>query len=243
MTLKSNLKSTKNVKKKYDNFTSTDKLIEGFSGASEFFIKLITYWLPKLVTNLISFLKNFVIKIVKTFILIIPGFFIVQKLVRQYWSFLLPDDVVNNPNHSFLIEYPTLFGGAYLWWMNTNTLGKFQNLIFSSVLPLLYTLKFFFIFLAGVPQDDPFFQYKGKNFIKQQELFMNMIKPRIFEFVIRFILFTYLISGIVNRRYLEVRAISIPTEKEILILPLLMLRRYITYVFTIIYTTVISVFF
>ena len=247
LTLKSNLKSTKNVKNKYDNFSSTDKLIEGFSGASEFFIKLITYWIPKLFINLISFIKNFFKKLAKTWLLFIPAFFITLKLVREYWKMLLDGEkdkeFIGNSSNFFMIEYPTLFGGAYIWWMNTGLIASFQNLILSSIIPLLHALKFFFVFLAGVPQDDPFFQYKGNSFFKKQELFINMITPRLFEFVIRFIFFTYLISGIVNRRYMELRAISIPNEKEVLIIPILMLRRYITYVFTIIYTTVISVFF
>lgn len=243
--LKSNLKSTRNINKKYENFTSTDKLIEGFSKATEFFTKLLTYWIPKLFINLISFIKNFFLKLVKTwFLVFIPIlYFTTGKLVKEYWIYLLGKDIVDNENHSFLIEYPTLFGGAYFWWMNTDTVAKLQNVILASIVPILYNLKFFLVLLAGIPQDDPFFTYKGNNMAKKQELFLNMIFKSFFTFIVRSIFFSYVISGIINRRYLELSAILIPSEKEILILPLLMLRRYLTYLFTILYTTIGSILF
>jgi hypothetical protein len=178
---------------------------------------LIFKIIPKLIKSLFNFFKLVILKLIKIGMFMFFLFAIIIMVLMKYMQNLFEMGKVPFP----VVILPAIFITLHLFWNETKLVYRIQTGLLNGIIwiftgPIKYVMQLAF----GLPRNDPFFRYRGRNSAQKSLLFINMIMKNIGMIIIRFFILLLLIKYCIKYGVPMILK-GIPNMKEMLIFPLI----------------------
>lgn len=192
----------------------------------KFIAKLVFVYLPRLIKKTAYFIKDLVIKTAKVGLFSVCIFVTFLLGLLKYWQLVLDTLVPPMP----LVIIPAVLVTLHLFWNETSMLWKLQLNILRGILNFFTgPLKEISITVFGLDRNDRFFRYKiskrprVSEILNLAKLFMIMIGKNMANIIARFLIMILVFKYVTKYTVVNVGD-GIPTIKDILIFPIVIIR-------------------
>lgn len=185
-----------------------------------FVMDLIFKIIPKLIKSIFNFFKLLFLKLIKIGLFTFFLFAVILMVLMKYMQNLFEMGKVPFP----VVILPAVVITLFLFWNQTALVYRMQTGLLNGIV-WIFTgpIKYFFQLALGLPRNDPFFRYKGRNAAQKSFLFINMILKNIAMIMVRFFLLILFMKYAV-KHIIPMMWKSVPTMKEMIIFPLIIMQ-------------------
>ena len=178
---------------------------------------LIFKIIPKMIMSIFNFFRLVIMKLINIGVFTFFLFAIIIMVLMKYMQNLFEMGKVPFP----VVILPAVVITLHLFWNETKLVYRMQTGLLNGIV-WIFTgpIKYMIQLALGLPRNDPFFRYRGRNSAQKSLLFINMLMKNITMIIIRFFVLLLLIKyGI--KYGIPMMWKGVPSMKEMLIFPLI----------------------
>lgn len=178
---------------------------------------LIFKIIPKMIMSIFNFFRLLIMKLINIGLFTFFLFAIIIMVLMKYMQNLFEMGKVPFP----VVILPAVVITLHLFWNETKLVYRMQTGLLNGIV-WIFTgpIKYMIQLALGLPRNDPFFRYRGRNSAQKSLLFINMLMKNIAMIIIRFFVLLLLIKyGI--KYGIPMMWKGVPSMKEMLIFPLI----------------------